>query len=100
MLTEILAQNADDAFARYALAMEHSKTGDVERALVEFRTLITKHPDYANGYFMAAQALAGAQRTDEARQWLQEGIASAQRTRNGHAEGEMQQMLDELERGY
>ena len=33
MLTEILAENPSDPFARYGLAMEYSKAGDIERAL-------------------------------------------------------------------
>jgi len=96
MLTEILEQNPEDAFARYGLAMEYSKAGDVERALQEFKTLLEKHPDYTVGYFMAAQMLATADRTDEAKQWLVDGIASAVRTGNQHAQSEMTAMMEEL----
>jgi hypothetical protein len=46
---------------------------------------------------MAAQTLAKVGRTDEARSQLTEGIASARRTGNQHALGEMQAMLDDLE---
>ncbi len=95
-LTEILAANPDDAFARYGLAMEHSKAGDIERALAEFRTLIDKNPDYTPGYFMAAQTLASAERIDEAKRMLVGGIASARRTGNQHAQSEMTAMLEEL----
>jgi plasmid stability protein len=49
---------------------------------------------------MAAQALARAERKDEARAMLTQGIGSAERTRNQHALAEMQAMLDELEGGY
>lgn len=96
MLSEILAQNPGDAFARYGLAMEYSKAGDVERALAEFRALIAANPDYTAGYFMAAQTLARADRVEEAKKLLQDGIASAQRTRNTHAQAEMEGMLNEL----
>ena len=96
MLNEILAQNPDDAFARYGLAMELSKTGDIERAMQEFQTLLAKHPDYTAGYFMAAQTLASANRTAEAKTMLASGIASAQRTGNSHAQSEMEGMLAEL----
>lgn len=95
-LAEILSQNPDDAFARYGLAMEYSKAGDVQRALEEFGKLLAAHPDYTAGYFMAAQALVNANRTDEARKMLVEGIASARRTGNQHAQSEMTAMLDEL----
>ena len=95
-LSEILAANPADAFARYALAMEYSKSGDIDRAMAEFKTLIEKTPDYTPGYFMAAQTLASAQRTDEAKQMLIDGIASARRTGNQHAQSEMTAMMDEL----
>ena len=48
---------------------------------------------------MAAQTLAKAGRTDEAKAQLTEGIASARRTGNQHALSEMQAMLDELKLG-
>ena len=96
MLNEILSENPDDAFARYGLAMEYSKTGNIERALQEFKTLLSTHPDYTPGYFMAAQTLAAASRSDEARKMLTDGIASAKRTANAHAQSEMEAMLAEL----
>ena len=96
MLAEILTQNPDDAFARYGLAMEYSKLGEVERAMEEFGKLLAKHPDYSAGYFMAAQTLTKASRNDEAKKMLVEGISSARRTGNTHAQSEMTAMLDEL----
>ena|SRR5579871_458123 len=96
LLSELLSQNPDDAFARYGLAMEYSKAGDIGRALEEFNTLLTTHPDYTAGYFMAAQTLASAQRSEEAKKMLVDGIASARRTGNSHAQSEMTAMLDEM----
>ena len=97
-LKELLAANPDDAFARYALGLEYSGSGDTDAALAEFQRLLASHPDYTNGYFMAAQTLARADRNEEARALLQQGIESARRTRNQHAQAEMQGMLDELDR--
>jgi predicted Zn-dependent protease len=96
MLSEALSQNHADAFARYGLAMEYSKTGDVERALEEFGKLLSTHPDYTAGYFMAAQTLARANRVAEAKKMLVDGISSARRTSNTHAQSEMTAMLEEL----
>ncbi len=76
--------------------MEYSKSGEVERALEEFAKLLATHPDYTAGYFMAAQTLATANRLDEAKKMLVEGISSARRTGNTHAQSEMKAMLDEL----
>jgi tetratricopeptide (TPR) repeat protein len=94
-LSEILTENPEDAFARYGLAMEYSKAGQIEQALQEYKTLIEKNPDYTPAYFMAAQTLAAA-RVDEAKRWLVDGIASARRTGNTHAQSEMTAMLEEL----
>jgi tetratricopeptide (TPR) repeat protein len=96
MLNEILSQNPNDAFARYGLALEYSKQGNIESALAEFGKLLSSHPDYTAGYFMAAQTLAKADRSEEARKMLTDGIASAKRTGNGHAQSEMEAMLSDL----
>lgn len=96
LLTEVLTQNPSDAFARYGLAMEYSKRGDLKRALEEFGKLLSGHPDYTAGYFMAAQTLTSANRTDEAKRMLVDGIAAARRTGNQHAQSEMTAMLEDL----
>jgi predicted Zn-dependent protease len=96
MLNDILTQNPTDAFARYGLAMEYSKAGQVEQAMEEFGKLLFAHPDYSAGYFMAAQTLTKADRVEEAKKMLADGIASARRTGNGHAQSEMEAMLAEL----
>jgi len=95
-LTEVLAANPGDAFARYGLAMEYSKAGNFERALAEFKTLLEKNPDYTPGYFMAAQTLASAERVEEAKRMLVDGISCARRTGNQHAQSEMTAMLEDL----
>jgi predicted Zn-dependent protease len=95
-LTEVLTANPEDAFARYGLALEYSKAGQTDRALEEFKVLLEKNPDYTPGYFMAAQTLASAGRTGEAKHMLVDGIASAVRTGNQHAQSEMTAMLEEL----
>lgn len=96
MLSNFLEQNPGDAFARYGLAMEYSKLGRTEQALAEFNKLLQLHPDYTNGYFMAAQTLERAGRTAEAKKMLENGIEAARRTGNKHALSEMTGMLEEL----
>ncbi len=96
MLKQFVAENPTDAFARYGLAMEYSKLGEIETAMAEFKALLAAHPDYTAGYFMAAQTLTKADRVDEAKQMLRDGIAAAARTGNEHAKSEMSQMLEEL----
>jgi len=95
-LNDVLTQNPNDTFARYGLAMEYSKQGDLDRALAEFSILLKTSPDYTPGYFMAAQTLARADRIADAKDMLTNGIASARRTGNLHAQSEMEAMLAEL----
>jgi len=97
VLNQILAQNPTDALARYGLAMEYAGRGETEASLAEFDRLRQDHPDYAAGYFMAAQTLAKARRNQEAKVRLAEGIAAARRIRDQHAQSEMQSLLDDLE---
>ncbi len=96
MLKEVLAANPNDAFARYGLAMEYSKAGDIDAALAEYKRVIEVNPDYTAAYQMAGQMLALAGRSEEARQMLEAGIACARRAGNLHAVSEMQGMLDLL----
>jgi tetratricopeptide (TPR) repeat protein len=96
MLADFLEKNPSDAFARYGLAMEHSRLGQTEAALEQFNKLLELHPDYTNGYFMAAQTLERVGRSGEAKKMLENGIAAAQRTGNKHALSEMSGMLEEL----
>ena len=95
-LNELLTENPKDAFTRYGLAMEYSKLGDFDRALAEFAILLENDPNYTAGYFMAAQTLARAERVEEAKKMLQDGIASAKRTGNLHAQSEMEAMMGDL----
>ena len=97
-LKEILELDPKNSFARYGLAMELASRGETAASLAEFDTLLANDPDYAAGYFMAAQTLAAAGRASEAIERLKHGIVSAERSGNRHAVSEMQAMLDELDR--
>ena len=97
-LKQILEQNPDDSFARYGLALEYSRAGRIDMALAEFNTLLAHQPDYVAGYQMAGQMLVSADRIEEARTYLEKGIAAAQRAGNAHAKSEMEMLLDEISR--
>ena len=95
-LKEILALDPKNSFARYGIAVELASRGEIDAAMAEFDKVLAIDPDYTAGYFMAAQTLAGASRTQEAKQMLADGIASARRTGNTHAQSEMESMLEGL----
>jgi cytochrome c-type biogenesis protein CcmH/NrfG len=93
-LKELLAADPSNAFARYGLAMEYSKAGDVAGALAEYKTILQSNPDYVPAYQMAGQTLMDAGRISEARRMFEDGIATARASGNQHAASEMQGMLD------
>jgi len=98
MLKDILGNDPANVLARYGLAMEYSKAGDTEAALAEFTTLRQSSPDYIAAYQQAAQTLINAERFDEAKEMLTQGIEVAQRSGNAHARSEMEGMLDDIDR--
>ena len=96
MLKEILAENPNDAFARYGLAMEYANAGDSGAALVEYEKIVALDPNYVPAYQMGGQLLLNLHREEEARNWFERGIEAARRSGNRHAESEMQGMVDTL----
>ena len=93
----MLAEDPDDAFLRYGLAMEHASAGDDATAVRCLRELIAVDPTYVPAYLQAGQMLLRLGRTDEARATFRDGMAMAQKQGDQHAFGEMEGMLDSLE---
>jgi tetratricopeptide (TPR) repeat protein len=96
ILLSMVAKNPEDSFARYGLAMEYANTGNLERAIVEYRALIGFNPDYAAAYFHGGQALEKLGRIDEAREVYEKGIQATSRTGDQHTRSELQAALDML----
>ena len=94
-LSEILAANPGDAFARYGLAMAYAAEGRDDEAEGEYTRIIESQPDYVPAYQMSAQLLLKLHRTEQARVRLLAGLAAASRTGNTHAASELQAMLDD-----
>lgn len=96
ILKNMLAQNPRDSFARYGLAMEFANSGDLQQAIIEYRTLLEHNPDYAAAYFHGGQALEKLGRVDDARDMYQKGIDTTVRTGDQHTRSELQAALDML----
>ncbi len=96
LLKEVLAADPANVLARYGLAMEFSKAGETDAAMAEFKRLIADNPNYVAAYQQGAQTLLNAERNDEARELLNQGIAIAERDGNSHAKSEMEGMLDSI----
>lgn len=95
-LQELLAEDPNDPFLRYGLAMEHVSAGNDAQAVQCFQDLRAVTPDYVPAYLQEGQALIRLGRTAEARAILSAGILVAQSQRDLHAAAEMQEFLENL----
>ena len=94
----MLAEDPDDAFLRYGLAMEHASAGDDTACVDVLRDLIarTATDPYVPAFLQAGQALVRLDRIPEACAVLRDGVAAARRAGDTHAQGEMQGLLDSI----
>jgi tetratricopeptide (TPR) repeat protein len=93
ILKQMLEADPANSFARYGLAMEHVKSGDLDGAVGQFEALIKGDPNYSAAYFHGGQTLEKLGKFDAARDMYRRGLAV---TRDPHARGEMQAALDIL----
>lgn len=93
MLEAMTKSGKADAFAWYGLGMEYRREGRSDDALATFEQLRSLHADYLPMYLMAGQTSLDAGRSEEARRWLEAGIALAKAQSNGHALGELESAL-------
>ena len=92
-LQQLLADDPGNTFARYGLAMEHVRSGDLNGAVREFETVLETDPKYSAAYYHAGQTLEKLGKTEQARELYRRGIAA---TRDPHALSELQAALDIL----
>ncbi len=94
----MLAEDPDDAFLRYGLAMEHASAGDDAACVDVLRDLIarTTASPYIPAFLQAGQALVRIDRIAEACEVLRKGIEASRKSGDSHAQGEMQGLLDSI----
>src|SRR6266550_2592713 len=96
ILKSMVAQNPNDNFSRYGLAMEYANSGNLEGAVEEYESLLSVNPDYAAAYYHGGQALEKLGRIEEARRMYQRGLEATRRTGDAHTNSEIQAALDIL----
>ncbi len=97
MLEQLTASGKADSFAWYALGMEYRKLGQVEDALRAFTSLTQQDPEYLPVHLMAAQVLIEQGRGEEAKPWLESGIALARRKGDAKALSELEDAQSSLD---
>ncbi len=98
-LEEMLAENPDDPFLRYGLAMEHLGAGEDEQGCNLLQEIIARTPAYVPAYVQAGQVLVRLDRLEDARRVYQQGIEVARRQGDQHAAEEMTDFLGQLGEG-
>jgi tetratricopeptide (TPR) repeat protein len=93
MLEKMTASGQADAFAWYGLAMEYRRLARTDDALAAFESLRALDAQYLAQYLMAGQLLLEAERVDEARPWLEQGMSIARSKGDAKALGELEQAL-------
>ncbi len=94
----MLAEDPDDVFLRYSLALELETAGEWEAGLEILESLARAEPPYVPAFQMGAQHLVKHERIDEARACLREGIEAARAQGLAHAAAEMAEALMALGR--
>jgi tetratricopeptide (TPR) repeat protein len=89
ILKSMLEQKPEDGFARYGLAMEYVRSGDLETAVREFDRLLADNPGYAAGYFHSGQTLEKLGRVEDARERYRKGIEVTTASGDEHTRGEL-----------
>ncbi|HEY6989292.1 MAG TPA: tetratricopeptide repeat protein [Bryobacteraceae bacterium] len=93
ILKQMVAEDANNSFARYGLGMEYVKSGDFAQAVTEFRTLLDRDNSYSAAYFHGGQALEKLGRIEEARALYEKGIEVTTRNGDDHTRSEIEGAL-------
>ena len=88
-IEEMLAEDPNDAFLRYGLAMEMVGAGDDGGAASCLEELLKIDATYVPAYQQCGQCLLRLGRVEEAREVLRAGVAKARALGNVHAAEEM-----------
>jgi tetratricopeptide (TPR) repeat protein len=94
-LEEMVEQNPDAPFPRYALALEYRSAGLSDEALELFEGLIRRQPEYVPAYLQFALLLQECGDDDRMVEILNQGIAAAARQGDRKAVEELSALLEE-----
>ena len=96
ILKGFLAENPNDSFSRYALALEYVKLGQHEDARREFETVTSSDPDYVATYYQLGQLYQKMSLPHEAEKTYRTGIVVAGKAGDSHTQSELAAALDAL----
>jgi tetratricopeptide (TPR) repeat protein len=96
MLEEFVAEDPNDSFSRYALALELEKEKRYREAVAQFQEVIARDPNYVAAYYHLGRLLARLGLAEEARVVYLSGLDAAMRASDQKTHTELQEALDTL----
>jgi len=96
LLESYLKEDPNDAFSKYALALEHAKLHNIELAIRLLCQLKQEQPDYLPLYYQLGKLYESNQQQDNAISIYKYGIQIAQNQNNRHTLTELKQALSEI----
>jgi tetratricopeptide (TPR) repeat protein len=99
-LLKFLEEDPTDSFTRYAIALEYASAQNVPEAIIKMQELLVVDQGYVPAYHQLGSYLGQLGRTNEAIDILEQGIQRAAHAGDRHAQGEMQELIDELEESH
>ena len=95
-LRKFIEAQPDEAFPRYALALELKGKGDAAGAAAEMQELLRRKPDYLAAYLMLGMLEQALGRTDAARETFRRGQELARTKGDTHTLSELTSALETL----
>ncbi len=95
-LRKFIAAQPDEAFPRYALALELKGKGDPAGAAAELQDLLRRSPDYLAAYLQLGMLEQALGRPEDARATLQKGQELARTKGDTHTLSELTSALEGL----
>jgi tetratricopeptide (TPR) repeat protein len=92
-LESLLAEDPNDVFVVYAIALEHYKLGSAQKSIALLKDLIAQHESYVPAYFKLGQWLSEMDSMDDARNYLEVGITQAKTQNDTKAIQEMRELI-------
>lgn len=90
------AEDPNDGFTRFAIAMEHLKDQNLEAALAWFENLVADQPDYVGTYYHLGRLYDRLGRRADAIRTLDGGIEEAGRQGDHHSRAELERARAEV----
>jgi len=96
-IQEMLKNDPNDSFLNYALALEHAKVGDINKAIELIEQLLSRDENYLGAYYQLGNYYEQVDKLQMAVTTYKKGISIAELQKNKKTAGELNEALFMLE---